>query len=37
MLDDKNNPEIEVSLLLLGCGYAALIVTLIILFAGQLG
>ena len=34
MLDDNNNPEIEVSLLLLGCGYAAIILTMIVVFAG---
>ncbi len=37
MIDDANNQEIEVSVLLLGLGYAATFVTLILWFAGQVG
>jgi hypothetical protein len=37
MIDEANNQEIEVSVLLLGLGYAVTFVTLILWFAGQVG
>jgi hypothetical protein len=37
MIDETQNQEIEVSVLLLGLGYAATFVTLILWFAGQVG
>ncbi len=37
MIDETYNQEIEASLLLLGLGYAATIVALILWFAGQVG
>ena len=35
MIDQIENQEIELSLLLLACGYAATIVALVIWFAGH--
>ena len=37
MLDDNKDQEIEASLLFLGCGYATLILVLIVTFAGHVG
>lgn len=36
MSDQTENQEIEVSVQLLGCGYAALILGLIVVFAGHI-
>jgi hypothetical protein len=36
MVDETENQEIEVSVQLLGCAYAALILALIIIFAGHI-